>query len=34
MNLPILVIGYLVVINLIGIALGIYGLGMAKGWWR
>jgi hypothetical protein len=34
MNFPLIVIGYLVSINLIGIVLGIYGLGMAKGWWK
>jgi len=34
MNFPEIVIGYLVSINLIGVVLGIYGLGMAKGWWK
>jgi hypothetical protein len=34
MNFPEIVIGYLISINLIGLVLGIYGLGMAKGWWR
>jgi len=34
MNFPEIVIGYLISINLIGLLLGIYGLGMAKGWWR
>ena len=34
MNFPEVVIGYLVSINLIGVVLGIYGLGMAKGWWK
>jgi len=34
MNFPLIVIGYLVSINLIGVVLGIYGLGMAKGWWK
>jgi hypothetical protein len=34
MNFPLIVIGYLITINLIGVVLGIYALGMAKGWWR
>jgi hypothetical protein len=34
MNFPEIVIGYLISINLIGLVLGIYGLGMAKGWWK
>jgi hypothetical protein len=34
MNFPEIVIGYLISINLIGILIGIYSLGMAKGWWR
>jgi len=28
------VVYYLVAIDLIGLALGIYGFGMAKGWWK
>jgi hypothetical protein len=34
MNFPEIVIGYLISINLIGLVIGIYGLGMAKGWWK
>ena len=34
MNIPYLVIGLLLVTDLLGIVLGLYGLGMAKGWWR
>jgi len=34
MNVPYLVIGLLLVTDLCGIVLGVYGLGMAKGWWR
>ena len=25
---------YIVIINTLGIGIGIYGYGMAKGWWR
>jgi hypothetical protein len=28
------VVYYLVAIDLIGLSLGIYGFGMAKGWWK
>jgi hypothetical protein len=28
------VLGLLVLANLMGIGLGIYGYGMAKGWWK
>jgi len=28
------VVYYLLAIDLVGIAFGIYGLGMAKGWWK
>jgi len=34
MNVPYLVIGLLITMDIIGVAFGIYGLGSAKGWWK